>query len=390
MNHKTIIFLLLLLTFTAARAADTFEFHGFVTQGYIKTNKNNYFGDSTRGSFDFRELGISADWQPSPDLRFSTLLLSRNAGNTDTGKIRFDHALVDWKLAHYGQNTLGLIVGRAKLPIGLFNETRDVASTRPSILLPQSIYFDNARRFLINMDGVLPYYDLVGDTSYTRFTLLAGKTPGIDNAETEAYFLGADFPGKLSSGTATGFRIYHENFDSSRRLAIFVAHLPLLYDKASADILANGKIGVDVAWISASQDFDRLTLTTELFLPRARYSGFGPVIPDKTVHPLGWYGQISYRPNIKWETFARYDLSYHDRNDRSGEKLSSLTGRPAYNFYAKDYTIGARYHLTPRANISAEVHFVDGTSWLPVLDNPNVMSTKKDWTLSVLQFNYTW
>ena len=34
------------------------QIHGFLTQAYVKTTANKFFGDSKDGSFEFRELGI--------------------------------------------------------------------------------------------------------------------------------------------------------------------------------------------------------------------------------------------------------------------------------------------------------------------------------------------
>jgi hypothetical protein len=45
-------------------------------------------------------------------------------------------------------------VGRIKTAYGLYNTTRDVPFTRPSIVLPQSIYFERTRNLTVSADGV--------------------------------------------------------------------------------------------------------------------------------------------------------------------------------------------------------------------------------------------
>ncbi len=82
-------------------------------------------------------------------------------------------------------------LGRIKTPLGLCNETRDVPFTRPSIFLPQAIYFDKVRNMLLSTDGIMVYGDLYsghGDLSFT----LSGGQPVVDE-NVEWTLLGAYF-----------------------------------------------------------------------------------------------------------------------------------------------------------------------------------------------------
>ena len=377
-----------MLAWPASGNAVEAQFGGFVTQGFIKTDRNNYFGPSTTGSFDFREIGVSAALDFGDRVRLSTLLLSRIAGNTARGEPQFDHAVVDLKLSDSATSRTGILAGRVKLPIGLFNETRDVASTRPSILLPQSIYYDNARKYLINADGLILYHEIYGENSVTRITAKAMESTGINNVESETYFLGANFPGSIGSGTAYGLRVLHETDGGKTRLAAYAATNPVKYTPGSADILSSGDIKIKVLWLSAHREIGKWGFTAETMLPQLKYSNFGPVISDRTTYPMGLYGAVSYRSDSNWEAFARYDVTYIDRNDKSGAALSAATGKPAHAFFAKDVTIGGRYHFTPKTSLSAELHIVDGTAWVPIVDNP-AGATDRYWKLFALQLTHS-
>ena len=35
------------------------EIHGFISQGYLLSNENNYLADSKEGTFQFNEMGIN-------------------------------------------------------------------------------------------------------------------------------------------------------------------------------------------------------------------------------------------------------------------------------------------------------------------------------------------
>lgn len=389
------VVLLVCLYAPLAVAAD-FDVHGFLTQGFFKSDKNNYFGKSSEGSgsFDFHEYGVNPSAKVSDDIRLSALFLVRQAGGTDNDSLRVDHALADVRFFSNDTSDAGVLLGRIKTPIGFYNETRDVAITRPSILLPQSIYFDQNRNFLINADGAQFYWELGGKgTSYSRLAVEAARTVGVDNPETEFYFLGAILPGELDSGTSYGFRAVHERDGGRTKFAMFLSTSPraLKYSPAAVDILQAGTVRTESMWLSFHQDIgDRWGFTSELFMPRLTYEDFGPFLPDRVAYPLGYYVEAQFRPAPKWETFIRRDISYLDRSDKDGTTLAALTGRPAHNFFAKDDTIGARYHLTPKLSLSAEIHSVNGTVWLPIEDNPDPSATSQYWKMLALQVSYTW
>ncbi len=52
------------------------QIHGFLTQGYVKTSDNSFFGNSEDGSTEFREIGVNLSYRISPKLMASGQLLS--------------------------------------------------------------------------------------------------------------------------------------------------------------------------------------------------------------------------------------------------------------------------------------------------------------------------
>ena len=137
---------------------DGLQVHGFLSQGYFLTTDNNLFGSSERGgSLDFTEIGVNASWTPRPNLLLTAQVLSRRAGEAAKNELELDFALLDYAALSTAERRLGIRLGRVRLPFGLYNDTRDVAFTRPSILLPQSIYLDRARELSISADGAMFY-----------------------------------------------------------------------------------------------------------------------------------------------------------------------------------------------------------------------------------------
>src|SRR3569623_1455451 len=128
---------------TPVYAADDVEIHGFASQGYIKSSNGNQYpvSDSADGSFNFNDFGINFSKQLSPELRVGMQLFAQSRGNL--GK---DVVTVDWAYGDYRyQDWLGVRVGKVKIPLGLYNTSRDNDALRNPILLPQGIYTDYYR-----------------------------------------------------------------------------------------------------------------------------------------------------------------------------------------------------------------------------------------------------
>lgn len=133
---------------------ESVQVHGFLSQAAAISDHNNLGGKSSDGvAFDLRELGGNISWLPDPDWLLSAQVLMRWAGKTDDGDLRLDYAFIDRTLT-FGEDQVGVQLGKIKNPSGLYNTTRDVAHTRPGILMPQSIYWDRIRDFVLAAPGV--------------------------------------------------------------------------------------------------------------------------------------------------------------------------------------------------------------------------------------------
>ena len=145
------------------------ETHGFVSQGFILTTRNNYLAKSKDGSFEFSEVGINFTRPLSQDLRLGLQLFAR-----DLGPIGNYGVNADWYYIDYSPSpVLGLRVGRLKLPFGLYNEVNDIDAARATVLLPQSIYPTQNRDFLLAQTGLELYGNLplsgLGNVEYRMY-----------------------------------------------------------------------------------------------------------------------------------------------------------------------------------------------------------------------------
>ncbi len=384
--------------FSETNFLDNLKFQGFASQAFIATSDNNVFGKTDQGGgFGFTEVGLNALFRPLPRLQLSAQMLSRRAGEgSNGGKPRLDFGFVDYLLFSHETHQFGIRVGRLKNPFGFYNDTRDVAFTRPSILLPQSIYFDRTRNLGMSSDSV----QLYGETSHPtigNFSVQFGVMRSlVKDKETEYAIFRGPQKGELSPEASFIGRGIYETHDARFRFAISGIWLNTHYNPGLGDRLTRGSFSFSPLFLSAQYNAEKWSLTAEYALRRMDFKNFGVSALDKLANNTtgeSFYVQGDYRFHPKWEAFLRYDVYFADRNDRNGKKYAQWQQNrghfePAYSRYAKDLTVGLRWNITPQIMARFEYHHINGTGWLSGLDNPNIASTVKEWDLFAAQLSF--
>ncbi|MDN5753902.1 MAG: OprO/OprP family phosphate-selective porin, partial [Nitrosospira sp.] len=274
-------------------------------------------------------------------------------------------------------------LGRMKNPLGFYNDTRDVPFTRPSILLPQSIYFDRTRKLALAADGIQLHGEHRSDLGNVSFQGGAVR-PLVRGAETEVALLGPNIPGHLTPDISYIGRVMYELDEGRVRFAVSGAQLNIGYNPAAVDSLHSGSIRFTPLIFSAQYNAERWSLTSEYALRHLEYKDFGVSPLALDFYGESYYFQGAYRLTPALEAFARYDVLYTDRDDRDGKTWAASSasgGRPAYTRYAKDITVGIRWDITPQLMLRAEYHNVNGTAWLSTLDNRNSGDLAQHWHL---------
>lgn len=358
------------------------QIHGFASQGIVSSTDNNFYGDSSNSiSFNFREIGINASYRPRPDLQLSSQVIQLDAGNVNEKGLLLDYALVDYTAYASETTQFGIRLGRVKNPFGLYTPTRDVAFTRPSIILPQSIYFDKARSLALSSDGVGVYINREGSLGAINLDVVVGRA-NVDRGS-EATFLRRDAPGDMESDKPSRLmRIMYITPDDRLRLAFSAANIDLKYNAASHEFDPNLFEHLDPKIISAQYSNEKWELTAEYSQMKSSITrSFAPNFSNVIE---GYYVQASYQLTPSLQAVARYDASFNNKSDRDGKKLSAATGLPAHTFFAKDWMLGLRYDVTPTFMVRGEWHHIDGTGWLSTLDNTNPSSMERKWDMLML------
>lgn len=370
-----------------ADTMDSIQLHGFAALNPLLTTANNFFGDTdNKVSWEFWEVGVNGSWRVNNDLLLSAQVTSRRAGSEDDGTPRLDYGQLSYTFIHDAPLQLGFRLGRILNPLGLYNETRDVAFTRNSILLPQSIYFDRTRDLALSSDGLQLFAQHVSGFGDFYLQVNLGLPRTDDDSRSERSLLGIDAPGELKGEPSILGRLLYERDGGRWLMGVSGGSVRVDYEgKGSADPFPDGAAEFQPLIFSLQHNAEDYTLTTEFGQRTFSSKGFGT--PDATTVGESFYAEGVYRFTPKWEGFLRYDVLFTDRDDRSGKAFaeSDPLQRPAYSRFAKDLAAGLTWHASKSLLLRVEYHYVDGTAWLPIADNPLGQDTEQYWSIFAFQ-----
>ncbi len=383
-------FVISLLLIAAAPAysfesLEKFQVHGFASQGYFLSTENNLYGKSSKshGALGLTEAGINFSLNPTNNIRLAIQSIYRHAGAIDESA-QIDYALLDWSFLNHEDLRIGVRLGRIKNPFGFYNETRDVAFTRPSITLP-SIYYERSRNLLLSADGAQLYADKTALAGNFSFQLNIGEL-GDDLEELEIAILSFDAPGHLKNKPGLISKLGYESTSGATRLAFSYANVDMEYKPGSGDFLDNGDLNFKLFLFSAQQNIGAVTLTGEYMRQENIFEHFGPFYPKATPTSESYYLQGDYHFNDRFKGYTRYDALFLNKDDRDGKHLPPNI--PRSTGFTKDYMIGLQWNPSSRWMVQAEYHRINGTALLSFADNSDRLATKQHWSLFALQLSY--
>lgn len=372
-------------------ADDRLQLHGFFSQAAAHTDANNVGGSSDGDwALDMREMGANISYRPNADWLLSGQALARWAGSSDEGDLRVDYAFVDRTLVSDADRRIGVQVGKVKNPYGLYNTTRDVAHTRPGIVLPQAIYIDELRNTFLAAPGLSLNGNHYFEDSSLEWTVNLIR-PEVDAKALTAFMVGQQ-PGHFVGQTSWLAQALWEQQGGHWRIGLTLGNVEMSYRAAlsfPADLFP-GHLALHTGVLSLEHNREDWSVTAEYMLTRQIRDGFIPSAPgnsfdmDSTVE--GGYLQGLWRLAPRWQTYARYEALYLDRKDRNGKAFSMASGGlvPPWQRFGRDKVVGVRFDPNGSWALSAEFHDVDGTAWLPRLDNP-AASMRQNWRMVLLQ-----
>ena len=388
------LLLLLALPAKGEDLSDHVQAHGFFSHAMAVSDRNQ-IGMTSAGRFGsmLTEAGINTTLLASPNWLLGGQLLWRNDGVEPT-KLRVDCAFIDGTLLNHNGHQVALQVGIIKNPYGFYNMTRDVAHTRPTILLPQSLYHDQGRNFFLSAPGIaLHGREEKGANAFTwQFNVLK---PDVNSPNMVAFMVGPQ-NGQLQGKTSWLGQMMWDRDGGRWRGGVSLGSLSMHYQPSPTDFFGAGRVAgagnmtLNTGVLSLEYNLENWSYTGEYSLTRQLRNSFnipGANFMDRNSTLEEYYLQGLWRFRPGWQSILRYDAVYVDTADRSGTWFSRVSGQPASQRYAQDWMIGLRYDPTVSWSLFAELHHVNGTAWLSKLSNPPA-TTRPRWNMFTVQAAY--
>ncbi len=371
-------------------AAKSLNIHGFIAQGIINSKDSDFVNDDKDASFELTEIGINASYEISPRLRAAGQFVYLNGGNRYAEGARLDYLLLDWSAYQSMDWQLNVLLGRFKNYHWLYSSTRDVPHTRPSIILPQSIYFDGFRDIAVGGDGIAVSAknsnERWGEIEY----LASFGTSSISDKQTEI-ILSEFAQGDMDHDYDFQASVYWRPLDSQWRFGWAGLDSDFSYDMAGQVAFYDAKITLQRFIVNAMYEAENWEFSTEIFQERFVLDGFYTENYHQDNMGQGAFFQTRYQLNERINLMARVERFYANKDDRDGDMLSASTGGtvPNYFAYQHDTVIGMTVDLAPNAQVQFEYHWFEGTARLTPVVVPNVViNDSKHWQTWAVQFMY--
>jgi hypothetical protein len=404
------------------------DVHGFISQGYLQSTANNYLAKSEKGSFEYNEAGINFSTNVSDKLRLGLQLMARDMGDSGNNEVQLDWGFADYRW----RNELGLRFGKLKMPMGLYNETRDVDMLRTWILLPQGVYQEYIRDFIVALEGgaiygtldagpagSFEYSDVLGtignmDTSNKSFGAMmvsmmspyamVGETVNAEDIRltgrkfnVASLIWNTPVEGLRLGGTYMMGRVDFEVPEMSQTLYTLIGGIPTLVqldfpERNAKAILNNPTYSAEYKWkdltLAAEYMEQKVKMTYDIDTP-ALLTALGLEMPSGTT-TQGYYGSAAYRFTDWLELGAYYSVYYRDKHDKKGEDMVDMATTVAnatatsvavvdHQAWQKDTCVTARFDINPAWCIKLEGHHMNGTA--QVFDYSSADDLRKIWTL---------
>jgi hypothetical protein len=368
-----------------------FQVHGFVSQGLIDVNGSNFVNDDGAPSAELTELGLNGSYQLSSNLRLTGQLVYLDGGNRYAKGIRVDYALLDWSVYDNHNWQANIYLGRFKNNHWLYSSTRDVPFARPSIILPQSVYYDGFRDIAVGGDGIAlkishsddRYGDFDFNFSYGSSTISDKQTENILGDLSQGRFK-QDFDAQAS--------FYWQPAFSSWRFGLSLLNSDFSYNtNDDLDLFVNGEISFQYYTINALYEGESWEFSGEIYQNNFTTEEFYNPQFYSSMIGQGLYLQSRYKVNENLTLLARSERFYSDKDDKNGKQLEESTGGlvPAYFGYHRDTTVGMSYDFSSDFSLRLEYHWLQGGGRLTpvVLPNPQI-NNSKNWQLWAAQLMY--
>lgn len=399
---KIIIAVSILLSATTGSSVFAFdmkdiEIHGFLSQGYLKSDHNNYLAETEDGTFQFNEFGVNFSKSLTNDLRVGIQFMGR-----DLGPERNDEIVVDWAFMDYRlKDWMGFRFGKFRAVYGLYNETREADMLRIPVMLPQSVYPELWRDNFANVKGMAVYghipAGIAGSLEYdVQVGVLSLDAEGgfSRSFEDSLSALKLDVTSMDSDYLTTMSLIWNTPVDGLRtRITSYDVHGMELHGSVSGvlpyDLNKDGVISPGEGLPVKTMDYQVMTIRGYIasieytygdFVIAAEYAegdfsgrinlGYGyterPPFPQ-----TGWYVTAGYRFNPLFSAALTYSDFIPNMYDENGA-MQVANGKNDFQAWLRTWTLSTRFDITSNWLVKLEASYNDGFgAYDPMKNNPS-------------------
>ncbi|HEX2224530.1 MAG TPA: hypothetical protein VHN15_10025 [Thermoanaerobaculia bacterium] len=309
------------------------SFHAFFNQAYAMSDGHQVFGIPERGTTDYRNVALQVRYQITSRDIVVTQLSHERLGRSTLNEVRDDVEL-DW--AFYERrltDDTSVKVGKMQLPVGLYNEIRDVGTLLPLYAPPLNFYVENYASE--SVEGVMLSRRFAPDSDWSL--------------DADLYYGGWD---RVEQDPPTG-RVVEARVENGVGTQLWLnTPVPdLRFGLSAIRFDVEGRLNqaqetdtFELYALSAAARFGRVSLHTEGLWSQAPFRLTPEIVLPHIVY-LAYYGQIGLELTPKWSLNWQSDFA----------EVQFQSGLPSVDLN-EDHALGVSYRFRYNVVAKAEVH----------------------------------
>lgn len=231
-----------------------FTFHGYVNVGYGVADGHQHRGVSDGGGSDLHALALQMRFKPTRRDEFVLQFANETVGDSPSNRLR-DELEIDWLYyrRELAKNT-SLRVGRAPLPVGIYNQIKDVGTLLP-FYRPSGGFYGDGTWTSDSIDGLILSHKFAAQSEWSvESDVYFGEWERI---ETDGGTLAYD---TANIDDAMGFWLWFNTPASGLRFGIGANR----FHSSGGVFLAPGATDTEeTRYFSVDADFDRVVFRFE-------------------------------------------------------------------------------------------------------------------------------
>lgn len=380
--------LLLLLPAPSVAKLAGLQLHGFAAQSIMQAEQSSFINRKGELSLQQTDIGLNASYEINHKLRTAAQLIYINGDNRYPEGPRLDYLLLDWTLEEQQNWSCNLLLGRFKNNHWLYSSTRDVPHTTPSIILPQSVYFDAMRDAGLTIQGVGWHSQHFSPYGNVEFELSYGSGPLEDN--TARHTLSHRAKGDSDTENAWIGSLRYSPLSQNWSAYVSYTDAEFSYTATDNEPFIDAETFLKRSMVGFIYSGANYELASEIFQEKMQVNDFLFNGYHTSTTAQGGYLQYRYFLTEHLITLLRLDIYDRNKDDRSGKQLEAL-GIPAHFGFMDDLTLGLQWKPSHNHNLNLqlEYHYVEGSGRLgPIVEMDIDANRDKYWSLWAMQIIY--